>query len=86
MYQVKRFRPRPLAEIESELQQVVEMGGAPHVRDVFLADGDAMTLLTGQLLQILELIQTYLPKVRRTSSYCLPRNVRFTSVEDLRKL
>jgi radical SAM superfamily enzyme YgiQ (UPF0313 family) len=86
MYQDKVFRSRPLEEIESELAQIVEAGGAPHVRDVFLADGDAMALPTGKLLRILQLIRQYLPKVRRISSYCLPRNIRYTSVEDLTTL
>jgi radical SAM superfamily enzyme YgiQ (UPF0313 family) len=86
MYQDKEFRARPLSELEDELQRVVRAGGAPHVRDVFLADGDAMTLPTARLVEILELIRRYLPKARRISSYCLPRNIRHTSVEDLARL
>jgi hypothetical protein len=86
MYQTKQYRARPLEELERELKQVVDAGGAPYVRDVFLADGDAMTLPTGKMIQILDLIRSYLPKVRRISSYCLPRNIRYTSVEDLTKL
>jgi hypothetical protein len=62
------------------------LGGANHVRDVFLAHGDAMTLPIPKLLQILAFIHQYLPSVRRISSYCLPRNIRYTSVDDLRKL
>jgi hypothetical protein len=86
MYQDKGFRAKPLAELEQELQHIVQVGGASHVRDVFLADGDAMTLPVPKLLKILTLIHQYLPNVRRISSYCLPRNIRYTSVEDLKKL
>ena len=35
MYQDKPFRARPLWELEQELQQIVRLGGANHVRDVF---------------------------------------------------
>jgi radical SAM superfamily enzyme YgiQ (UPF0313 family) len=86
MYQSKSFRAKPLDQIEQELQRVRQAGGAPHVRDVFLADGDAMALPAGKLMAILDLIHQYLPKVRRISSYCLPRNIRYTSVEYLTKL
>ena len=51
MYQDKTFRARPLEDIISELDKVVAAGGRRHVRDVFLADGDAMTLPTGALEQ-----------------------------------
>ena len=86
MYQEKTFRARPLDEIVSELDKVVAAGGGLHVRDVFLADGDAMTLPTGALEQILDAIRERFPRVRRISSYCLPRNVRGKSVEALSKL
>ena len=53
---------------------------------VFLGDGDALALSTRRLLSILSAIQTYLPSVRRVSSYCLPRNVRNKSVDELKEL
>jgi radical SAM superfamily enzyme YgiQ (UPF0313 family) len=56
------------------------------IQRVFLGDGDAMALSTRRLLSILSAIQTHMPTVRRISSYCLPRNVRNKSVEDLRAL
>ena len=86
MYQDKSFRARPLVDIIHELDQVVSAGGAKHVRDVFLADGDAMTLPTGILEQILDAINERFPRIRRVSSYCLPRNIRGKSVNALSKL
>eukprot|EP00571_Detonula_confervacea_P006857 CAMPEP_0172316310 /NCGR_PEP_ID=MMETSP1058-20130122/27753_1 /TAXON_ID=83371 /ORGANISM="Detonula confervacea, Strain CCMP 353" /LENGTH=272 /DNA_ID=CAMNT_0013030587 /DNA_START=328 /DNA_END=1146 /DNA_ORIENTATION=+ len=86
MYQDKSFRARSIDDIIDELDQVVEAGGARHVRDVFLADGDAMTLPTGILVQILDAINERFPRIRRVSSYCLPRNVRGKSVDALSKL
>lgn len=102
MYQDKSFQAKSLTEIEADLKLVADTlqqvcgkdgsnAGGPNkpsdfVRDVFLADGDAMTLPQGQLLQILTKIRQYLPHVRRISSYCLPRNVRYKSVDDLKEL
>jgi hypothetical protein len=56
------------------------------VRRVFLADGDALVLPTRRLLNVLDAIRSHLPAVRRVSSYCLPRNLRRKSVEELREL
>ncbi len=56
------------------------------VRTVFLGDGDAMALSMRRLITVLAAIQEHLPGVRRVSSYCLPRNVRNKSVEELRQL
>lgn len=86
MYQDKQFRARPLEDIRRELESVVEAGGEKFVRDVFLADGDAMTLPTGRLSDVLDLIAETLPNVRRVSSYCLPRNIAGKSVEALSML
>jgi radical SAM superfamily enzyme YgiQ (UPF0313 family) len=45
-----------------------------------------MMLPNKHLLEILELIKVYFPNVGRVSSYCLPRNVKHKSVDDLRSL
>ncbi|WP_206483362.1 radical SAM protein [Thalassotalea sp. G2M2-11] len=80
----KKFKPKKLELIEQELQQVAQSGLAVH--RVFLADGDAMMLPFRQLKSILELIQRYCPQVTRVSSYCLPRNLRNKTVEQLAEL
>ncbi len=53
---------------------------------MFLADGDAMTLSARRLVTVLEAIRREMPAVRRVSSYCLPRNLRNKSVEELKEL
>jgi radical SAM superfamily enzyme YgiQ (UPF0313 family) len=80
----KRFRLKPQAEIERELESIAGM--AVPVRRVFLADGDAMTLSYRRLKLILEAIGRYLPDVRRVSSYCLPRNLKNKTVDELAEL
>lgn len=80
----KRFRLKPQADIERELAQIAQSGYP--VRRMFLADGDAMTLSFRRLKLILEAINLHLPGVERVSSYCLPRNLRHKTVEELNEL
>jgi radical SAM superfamily enzyme YgiQ (UPF0313 family) len=56
------------------------------IRRVFLADGDALVLPTQRLLSILAAIRRDMPKVRRISSYCLPRNLKKKSAEEIGEL
>lgn len=81
----KRFRPRDETETLESIRRCGERFGEG-VKRIFLADGDAMTLSTRRLATILEAIRRDLPGARRVSSYCLPRNVRKKSVEELREL
>lgn len=81
----KRFRPRDEAEVLESIRLCGErFGGA--VKRIFLSDGDAMTLSMRRLTTVLAAIRQHLPGVRRVSSYCLPRNLRKKSVEELREL
>lgn len=80
----KRFRPKPIDELEQELKALAEAGYP--VRRIFLADGDAMTLSVRRLKEILKLINDYYPNVQRVSSYCLPRNLKNKTVEELAEL
>ena len=80
----KKFRAKAEDETLAEIKKVAAAG--PQFDKVFLADGDALVLSTRRLIEILEAIKQYLPWVRRVSSYCLPRNIRKKSVEDLQKL
>lgn len=80
----KKFRPKAPAEIDAELAEIAA-SGTP-VRRIFLADGDAMTLSMRRLKLILASINRHLPGVQRIASYCLPRNLRKKSVDELAEL
>tara|TARA_B110000046_G_C13005130_1_gene404046 strand:- start:390 stop:1169 length:780 start_codon:yes stop_codon:yes gene_type:complete len=80
----KRFSPKPIETIEKELRSLTKVGYP--VKRIFLADGDAMTLSTRRLVDILQIINKYHPDVQRVSSYCLPRNLKKKSTEELRDL
>lgn len=70
--------------IEAQVRTVID-AGYPVYR-VFLADGDAMTLSTRRLHDIMDMLNRWLPHKPRVSAYCLPRNLRNKSVDDLRQL
>jgi len=80
----KKFSVKPSEQLIQELQQAARSGFP--VRRVFLADGDAITLSFRRLKEILLLIHQYLPDVQRVSSYCLPRNLKNKTVEELAEL
>ncbi len=78
----KKFRAKPEQEVLAEIRLC-----ARHPVDrVFLADGDAMTLSSRRLRTILAAIQQSMPDVRRVSAYCLPRNIKTKTVQELTEL
>lgn len=80
----KKFKPKAIGDIEKELTAVAAQ--MPDVRRFFLADGDAMTLSIRRLKEILEKINQYFPNLERVTAYCLPRNLKKKSVEELAEL
>jgi radical SAM superfamily enzyme YgiQ (UPF0313 family) len=81
----KKFQVRDEQEALDTIQRCGEQF-ADQVQRVFLGDGDAMVLSTRRLMSLLAAIKLHLPKVRRISSYCLPRNLRNKSVQELREM
>jgi len=81
----KQFKARSEEEVLESIRLTGQRYG-DQVRRVFLADGDALVLPTRRLLNILEAIRTHMPAVRRISSYCLPRNLRKKSQEEIKQL
>lgn len=80
----KRFRAQKLDKIAADIIGVASSGRSVHW--VFLADGDAMSLPFDRLEAICLLIREYLPDVTRISSYCLPRNLKNKTIEELSRL
>lgn len=80
----KRFKPKPETQVLEEIRRCgEELAG---VRRIFLADGDAMALSFRRLKTILEAIRADMPAVTRVSAYCLPRNLKNKTVEELQEL
>jgi len=80
----KKFKPKAISEIEKEVKAVASQ--MSDMRRFFLADGDAMTLSFRRLKEILLCINKYFPKLERVTAYCLPRNIKNKSVEELDEL
>jgi len=80
----KKFRPRAENEVLDEIKRCGESDLQP--RRVFLADGDALVLSMRRLTTILNTIKSCLPSVNRVSSYCLPRNLKNKSDDELQEL
>jgi len=80
----KKFKPKAIAEIEKEIKTVAAK--MPGMARFFLADGDAMTLSFRRLKEILVCINQHFPNRERVTAYCLPRNIKKKTVEELAEL
>ena len=81
----KKFAVREEQETLDAIARCAALYGG-QLQRVFLGDGDAMALSTRRLMTVLEAIKTHLPAVRRVSTYCLPRNLRNKTVQELTEL
>ena len=80
----KKFRAKDEDTVMAEILEAKALG--QRFEKVFLADGDAMVLPTRRLKNILEAINEHLPWVTRVGAYCLPRNIRKKTAEELAEL
>lgn len=94
MYKNKRYHVRPLADILEDIDMAREHFtdfssfplGIPNVTRVFLCDGDAIAMDTGDLLTILEKLYKTFPKLERVTTYAGPRSTLRKTPEELRAL
>jgi radical SAM superfamily enzyme YgiQ (UPF0313 family) len=85
MYRDKRFRVRPLEDVEREIEWArAELGSG--VAKVFLADGDALVAKPAFLHAILERLSSAFPNLRRVSCYASPQSLQVRSVEEMASL
>jgi radical SAM superfamily enzyme YgiQ (UPF0313 family) len=81
MYRDKRFRVRPIAELQREIDwAATHLRG---VRKVFLADGDALIAKTSYLLDVLRALRTAFPALQRVSCYASPQALQVRKVEEM---
>jgi radical SAM superfamily enzyme YgiQ (UPF0313 family) len=85
MYRGKRFRVRPLRELEGEIDWARAALG-DSVRKVFLGDGDALIAKPGFLEPLLERLRAAFPNLRRVSCYASPQALQVRSVEEMVRL
>ncbi len=84
MYKTKAYRPRPLADVFADIDAAARAW--PEAARVFLADGDALVLPTGDLVAILGRLARAFPRLERVSLYATPINLNRKSEDELRRL
>ncbi len=83
-YRTKKFRPRTHEEIAGNIDFAAQY--CRRQRRVFLADGDALILPQKRLEDILTLIRSRLPQVRRIALYANAKAIRSKTPDQLAQL
>ena len=84
MYRGRDFRVKPWENLKEEIDEAASL--VPHVRRVFLADGDAFVLPTKSLERILEHLYRSFPDLQRVTAYATPANLLKKSVDEMKLL
>lgn len=84
MYKSKKFSIKSLEDVYEEID-ILSLS-YPDTTRVFLADGDALTLSTNHLFQILEYLNKSFTKLRRVSVYATAQNLLKKTEEELKLL
>ncbi|MBN1532585.1 MAG: radical SAM protein [Spirochaetes bacterium] len=84
MYKDKRYRVRELGEIMEDIRMAGEHYG--DIEKVFLCDGDAIDIDTGDLLAILRQLKDTFPSLRHVGTYVGPASTLRKSAGDLAAL
>lgn len=85
MYKNKHFRIRDMDAMLKDLEESAELYGR-QIQKIFLADGDALTIPTEDMLSILSFIKDKLPWVKQVSSYATPKDLLNKTDEELRSI
>ncbi len=82
MYKEKKFRIRTKEEIFKDLEEMSLRYGQYPIR-IFLADGDALVVPTGLLLEILQFIRLRFPICERVTAYATAKDICRKTTEEL---
>ena len=82
-YRQKKFKIKPLERIEKDLREATTYGP---ISRLFLCDGDSLIIPQPRLVEILQMINRYLPGLERIGSYANTKSILRKSVDDLRQL
>jgi radical SAM superfamily enzyme YgiQ (UPF0313 family) len=84
MYKSKKYQVRKIEDIFKEIDTLANM--YPDANKVFLADGDALSLPTGYLVEVLQYLKSSFLKLGRVSVYATAQNVLEKSDQELQLL
>lgn len=82
MYRDKEFRVKPWERVREEIDEAARL--LPHVRRIFLADGDAFVLPATSLERILEYLYRSFPQLQRVTAYATPGNLLKKSTDEMK--
>lgn len=85
MYKDVRYRERPISDLKEDIQMAKRAYGNS-VEKVFLADGDAISLPTEMLLEILAELHKTFPKLHHVSTYAGPQSTLAKTKDELKQL
>jgi len=80
----KTFRIKTLEEIKSDVEKVFPY--YQNVQRIFLADGNALSMPTDELVSIIQYLYSKFPILERVSIYGGPLDIRKKSVDELKRL
>ncbi|MFZ7102689.1 MAG: radical SAM protein [Peptococcaceae bacterium] len=84
MYKTKKFRILSDEEITGHLAEAKEY--YPLARRIFLADGNALTMDTTRLLELIKVLKPAFPKLERITAYAGPRDILQKTAAELKAL
>ncbi|MDR1159449.1 MAG: radical SAM protein [Syntrophomonadaceae bacterium] len=84
MYKDKKYRVRPLEEINADIKMAKKYYG--DLGKIFLCDGDALAMETSDLLEIISNLYQSFPSLRHVGVYASPDSILNKSVQDLEAL
>lgn len=84
MFRDKRFRIRKIEDIFKDIEEARQL--FPHIRSIFLIDGNVLALKTEFLLKVLNKITATFPECPKIALYAGLNDLRRKSVDDLKEL
>lgn len=85
MYKDVRYRVRPIEDLKEDIRMAKAAFGNK-VEKVFLNDGDAISLPTEMLLEILSELYTSFPKLTHVSTYAGPQSTLDKTLDEFKQL
>ena len=84
MYRSKEYGERPWGQVKSEIDAMAR--AFPATRRVFLADGDALNLDSGNMVRILRHLRSSFARLERVSCYAMPMNLLKKTPDELARI
>lgn len=81
MYKTKKYKVREIDDVFKDIDMLADV--YPSAHKIFLADGDALSLPTEHLVELLKYLKKSFPRLKRVSLYASAQNILDKSLEEL---